>query len=71
MEWSVKGVFNAYMGWFSGDPVDLTPLTPHETAQRMIRFGGGVKKVVGLAEEALEKQDYQWALMVRCDKNKS
>ncbi|XP_071089046.1 linear primary-alkylsulfatase-like [Haliotis cracherodii] len=62
VEWSVKGVFNTYIGWFSGDPVDLSPLTPDELANRYIELGGGVDRCVTTAQEALDKGDYRWAL---------
>ncbi|XP_046580350.1 alkyl/aryl-sulfatase BDS1-like [Haliotis rubra] len=62
VEWSVKGVFNTYMGWFSGDPVDLSPLTPDELANRYVELGGGVDRCVTAAQEALDKGDHRWAL---------
>ncbi|XP_067651706.1 linear primary-alkylsulfatase-like [Haliotis asinina] len=62
VEWSVKGVFNTYIGWFSGDPVDLSPLTPDELAHRYVDLGGGVERCVAAAQEALDKGDHRWAL---------
>ncbi|XP_041351093.1 putative alkyl/aryl-sulfatase YjcS [Gigantopelta aegis] len=62
LHWSVKGVFDAYMGWFSGDPVELSPLTPDEKAKKLVDFGGGVANTVKKAEDAAINRDYQWAL---------
>ena len=62
VHWSVKGVFDAYMGWFSGDPVELSPLTPDARAVRLVDFGGGVDDTVKKAEDAAKSEDYQWAL---------
>lgn len=62
--WSVKGVFNAYIGWFSGDPVDLSPLTPNEMANNVVTLAGGADNVAQRAEDALQKKEYQWALTV-------
>ncbi|XP_039272271.1 linear primary-alkylsulfatase-like [Styela clava] len=36
--WSVKGVFANYIGWFSGDPKDLHPMTQKDRASRMARL---------------------------------
>lgn len=36
--WSIRGVFTNYLGWFSGDPKDLDPMTDAERAARMIRL---------------------------------
>ncbi|XP_039260178.2 linear primary-alkylsulfatase-like [Styela clava] len=36
--WSVKSVFNDYLGWFSGNPQDLHPMTENERATRMARL---------------------------------
>ena len=60
--WSVKGVFNNYMGWFSGDPVDLWPLQSKDKAQRVIDLAGGAGATVSAAETPLHNNDPQWAL---------
>ncbi|KAK6184699.1 hypothetical protein SNE40_007113 [Patella caerulea] len=64
VEWSSKGVFNTYMGWFSGDPVELSPFTPDETATRMAKLVGGANVLSAQAKDASEKGDHQWALML-------
>lgn len=62
VEWSVKGVFQMYLGWFSGDPMDLFPLTVNEKAQHMADLAGGVTNLVTSARTALEQGNPQWAL---------
>ncbi|ETO19477.1 hypothetical protein RFI_17751 [Reticulomyxa filosa] len=43
IDWSVRAIFQAYLGWFSGDPVDLYPLSKQQqgtytfVSQRRIR----------------------------------
>ena len=59
--WSVKSVYTQYLGWFSGDPVELFPLTPREKAQRMVDLLGS-SKLLHSARDALDKDDPQWAL---------
>lgn len=62
VEWSVRGVFNTYLGWFGGDPSDLHPHSPPEYSQRLIQLSGGVKNLLKSAEIAFEENDPQWSL---------
>lgn len=59
--WSVKGVFTSYLGWFSGDPVDLQPLTFKEKSERMLKLVGA-GKLLETAKQAYKEKDFQWAL---------
>ena len=59
--WSSKGVFENYVGWFSGDPVDLLPLGPTERSRRMVSMMG-VDGLLAEAKVALEEGELQWAL---------
>lgn len=73
VKWSAKSVFTDYEGWFSGDPVDLDPLTRTERAERMTNLIG-IDKLVKSSREALNSEDFQWALelsahVLRVDKN--
>ena len=47
IEWSVKGTYAGYMGWFNGDPVLLSPIIPKERAQKTIELAGGIAAVTG------------------------
>ena len=58
---SVRQIYNGYLGWFQGDPVDLDPVPPKDKAQRLIALMGGREKVLLAAGEAYLKGDYQWA----------
>ncbi len=62
VQWSVKAVFSHYMGWFSGDVVELNSLTSVERAQRMVKLVGSAHSLVRSARVALDEDDYQWAL---------
>lgn len=59
--WSVKGVFTSYLGWFSGNPIDLQPLTLKEKSERMLKLVGA-DKLLETAKTAYKEKDYQWAL---------
>lgn len=58
---SVRQIYNGYLGWFQGDPVDLDPIPPKDKAERLIAMMGGRDKVLLAAGEAYLKGDYQWA----------
>jgi alkyl sulfatase BDS1-like metallo-beta-lactamase superfamily hydrolase len=60
--WSVRNIFNGYLGWFSGNSADLNPLPPKERAERMAALSGGKKALLDHARKALKKGDLQWAL---------
>ena len=61
VEWSVKGVFNTYVGWFSGDIVDMCPLTYEERSHRMVELVGETT-LAAAARKALRAGDLKWAL---------
>jgi alkyl sulfatase BDS1-like metallo-beta-lactamase superfamily hydrolase len=61
VEWSTKAVYDYYFGWFSGDSVDLIPLTPSERSSRLVRLLGD-DELLDCAESALKDEDVQWAL---------
>ena len=62
VRWSSKGLFSGYMGWFSGDIVELNPHTPNEQATRLIKLAGGIDNLLINAQNSLENNDPQWAL---------
>ena len=60
--WSVRAVYNGYIGWFDGNPTNLFPLPPRERAERFAGIAGGKEKILGEAAKAVSDGDYQWAL---------
>ncbi|MDA8484886.1 MBL fold metallo-hydrolase [Pseudomonas resinovorans] len=58
---SVRQIYQGYLGWFQGDPVDLDPVPPVEKAKRLVELMGGREKVLLAAGDAYLKGDYQWA----------
>jgi alkyl sulfatase BDS1-like metallo-beta-lactamase superfamily hydrolase len=61
-EWSVRTVFDGYMGFFDGNPENLLPLKKKEKASRIEQLAGGQSQLQKQLETAISKQDYQWAL---------
>jgi alkyl sulfatase BDS1-like metallo-beta-lactamase superfamily hydrolase len=62
VDWSVRGIFDAYLGWFGGDAADLSPLSRRERAERLVALVGGSEKLRDRATAALEANDPRWAL---------
>ena len=62
VRWSVKSIFNGYLGWFSGNPSELDPLSRKEKAIRISRLAGGNDKLLDQLKVAVENNDMQWAL---------
>jgi alkyl sulfatase BDS1-like metallo-beta-lactamase superfamily hydrolase len=60
--WSVRAIFDGYLGWFGGNATDLFPLSPEERAKRFVELAGGEQKLMEHAKQAVAKKDYQWAL---------
>jgi alkyl sulfatase BDS1-like metallo-beta-lactamase superfamily hydrolase len=61
VEWSVRGIFNGYLGWFDGDAATLEPASPDERAAGMASLAGGVEGMQLAAREALDEEQYEWA----------
>ncbi len=60
--WSVRAVFDGYLGWFKGNATDLNPLPIRERARRIADMAGGQEALLGQAGVAASRGDYQWAL---------
>ncbi len=60
--WSVRAIFDGYLGWFGGNATDLFPLSPHARAKRFVELAGSEEKLIDQAKQAVAKEDYQWAL---------
>ena len=58
--WSVRGVYDGYLGWFDGDAVTLNPLRPEERAKRLAKAFAAGKPLSDQARAALAEKDYQW-----------
>jgi alkyl sulfatase BDS1-like metallo-beta-lactamase superfamily hydrolase len=58
---SVRQIYQGYLGWFSGDPVDLDPIPRVERSRRYVELMGGHDVVLRHAAQAYQDRDYQWA----------
>lgn len=58
---NVKAVYQFYLGAYDGNPANLNPLPPQESAKRYLELIGGSDKAVSAAQAAFDKGDYRWA----------
>lgn len=61
---NVKGIYQHYIGFWSGNPADLNELPPQEAGQRYVEALGGAETVLKKAQDAFAKGEYRWAAML-------
>ena len=57
---NVKAVYQFYLGAYDGNPANLDPLPPEESAKRYVALIGGADKALAAAQAAFDKGDYRW-----------
>jgi alkyl sulfatase BDS1-like metallo-beta-lactamase superfamily hydrolase len=55
-----KAVYQHYFGWYDGNPANLNPLPPEQSAQRYVDFMGGSTAILQRAGQSMEQGDYRW-----------
>jgi alkyl sulfatase BDS1-like metallo-beta-lactamase superfamily hydrolase len=60
----VKAIYVYYLGWFDGNPANLHPLPPVETAEKTVEYMGGADAVLAKAREDYDKGEYRWVAQV-------
>ena len=58
---NVKAIYQFYLGFYDGNPANLNPLPPQESAKRYLALIGGADKAVAAAQAAYDQGDYRWA----------
>jgi len=59
-----KAVYQWYFGWFDGNPANLNPLPPAESAKKYVAFMGGADAVVDKARKSFDAGEYRWTAEV-------
>ncbi|WFD09172.1 alkyl/aryl-sulfatase [Tepidibacter hydrothermalis] len=59
-----KAVYQKYIGWYNGNPVDLNKLFPEESAKKYVEYMGGEDSVLEKAKKSFEYGEYQWVAEV-------
>jgi alkyl sulfatase BDS1-like metallo-beta-lactamase superfamily hydrolase len=49
------------MGFYDGNPANLNPLPPEESAKRYLNLAGGAEKAIAAAQDAFDRGDYRWS----------
>ena len=74
-EWAVRGyygtvnhnskaVYQRYLSWYDGNPANLHPLPPVETATKMLTYMGGADTVMARVREDFAAGEFRWATQV-------
>ena len=70
-EWSVRGyygsishnakaVYQRYLSWYDGNPANLNPLPPRETAIKTVAYMGGADAVLARARADFAEGQFRW-----------
>jgi alkyl sulfatase BDS1-like metallo-beta-lactamase superfamily hydrolase len=58
---NAKAVYQAYFGWYDGNPANLDPLPPADAAKKYLEAMGGAAEVRRRGQAALDAGEYRWA----------
>jgi alkyl sulfatase BDS1-like metallo-beta-lactamase superfamily hydrolase len=61
LSFNTRAVYQRYMGFYDGNPANLNPLPPVETARRTVEAMGGETAVLEKMRGAIAKGEYRWA----------
>jgi alkyl sulfatase BDS1-like metallo-beta-lactamase superfamily hydrolase len=61
LSFNVRAVYQRYLGFYDGNPANLNPLPPVETAKRSVEAMGGGAAVLEKMRAAMGTGDYRWA----------
>jgi alkyl sulfatase BDS1-like metallo-beta-lactamase superfamily hydrolase len=59
VSWSVRAIYNDYIGWFDGNAANLFPLTTRDRATAVLELAGGDAPVLSKARAAFEQHNFQ------------
>lgn len=57
---NARAVYQAYFGWYDGNPAHLDPLPPADAGPRYVEAMGGADAVLDRAQTSFEAGDYRW-----------
>ena len=59
-----KAVYVKYFGYFDGNPANLNPLPPVESAQHYVDYMGGGDAILKKTKDAFDNGEYRWIAQV-------
>lgn len=66
VQWSVRAIYQGYVGWFDGNPTNLNRTPPDLYAKNIIKLAGGEDDVTKEIRHAVQALEFQWAAEL-CD----
>jgi alkyl sulfatase BDS1-like metallo-beta-lactamase superfamily hydrolase len=61
---NIKAVYQRYLGYFDGNPVNLEALPPVPAAKKAVEYMGGADAVLRRARDDFAKGEYRWVAQV-------
>jgi alkyl sulfatase BDS1-like metallo-beta-lactamase superfamily hydrolase len=61
---NIKAIYQKYLGWFDGNPANMLPLPPVESAKKFVEYMGSVDEVLAKARKDFENGEYRWVAEV-------
>ncbi|HIF30004.1 MAG TPA: MBL fold metallo-hydrolase [Candidatus Marinimicrobia bacterium] len=61
VSWSIRNVYNGYLGFFDGKAVNLEPLSTKERSKKLFKIIGSRANLISLISEAIKNGEFQWA----------
>ena len=62
VSWSVRGIYEGYMGWFDGQPVTMFDQSPQSVYGDLVRLAGGAEAVAAVAQQQMNDKQLVKAL---------
>jgi alkyl sulfatase BDS1-like metallo-beta-lactamase superfamily hydrolase len=62
VDWSVRGIYLGYAGWFDGNPSTMLGINALNSASELVALAGGVDKVTDRAKSLFEEGKFNQAL---------
>jgi len=59
-----RGVVNRFLGHWDGNPANLIPLSPYESAPLFVEMMGGSKAIIKKGKELYDKGEYRYAIEI-------
>ena len=61
VSWSIRNVYNGYLGFFDGKAVNLEPLSTKKRSKKLLEIIGSKANLISLIDEAIQNGEFQWA----------
>ena len=61
VSWSIRNVYNGYLGFFDGKAVNLEPLSTKDRSKKLFKIIGSKSNLIALINEAIDDNELQWA----------